>query len=249
MKPHFKRRGFTLPEILTVSAILLVLVGILVVPLGRAINAPRAAAILQRSHAYAAFIRDALNSPTFRGQIPVTRSGNGGVIPTAGQLSAASTTIQESGVSFDLVMVAERMIERFEEFKYGAPGRPEIGVRWDTSSRAFVASPDLAATVSAIPSTVTWQRIESRLSNPALSPELAQGANFQAAPGLNLPSQAVVVYWRFPGAPQSFAEELAKVANKPEHRPASGAPALVGPVAYATPVDGITDVYLYICHQ
>jgi len=242
-------RGFTLLEILTVCGLITVLLGILIFAIGRAMNAPRATAVLQRSKTYAALIRDALNAPSFRGQLPVTHSGNGGVVPTSGQLAAGSAATKDNGCSFEVVMLAERMIERFEEVSYGSPARPLLGVQWDPAGRTFVAAPDLAATVAAIPAAVTWQRLESRISDPATSPELAQGANFQAITGVNLPPQVVVVYWRFPSAPQSFAEALAKAANKPEYRPAAGAACTVGPVVYAAPVNGLTDVYVYLCHQ
>ena len=241
------RRAFTLFEILAVAVIISVLAGILIVAVARASNGPKAAKFLQLSKTYAAFLRDAAaNNPTFRGQLPVTRSGGGATIPTAGQLALASVAAKETGASFDLVMLAERMIERLDEINYGGPNRPAIGVQWDTTNRTFVANPDTPAAVAAIPAAVTWQRIESRLSDPTLSPDTAQGANFQFTPGVNLPAQVVVVYWWLPQAPQALAEELVRKANKPEHQPASGAAATIGPVAYAAPVGGFTDIFLYV---
>jgi Tfp pilus assembly major pilin PilA len=248
MKPA-SLRAFTLFEVLAVAAIVTLLAGIVIHAVGRVMNGPRATAILQRSKTYSAFIRDAVQSSGFRGRIPITRSGYGGVVPATGQLAAAAGAARDIACSFDLIMTAERMIERFEEVGHGGPTRPAIGVQWDPAARAFFAAPDTLATISAFPAAVTWQRIESRLSDPALAPEIAQGANFQTTAGVNLPAQCVVVYWRFPAATQSFAEDLAKAANKPEHRPAAGAAAVVGPVTYAAPVNGLTDVFVYILHQ
>jgi hypothetical protein len=242
-------RAFTLFEILAVAAILTFLGGILIHAIGRVMNGPRATAILQRSRTYAAVIRDAANYPAFGGRLPVTRGGNGAVVPATGLLASAPAAVRDVACSFDLILTAERLIERFEEVGYGGASRPTVGVEWDSATRAFRAAPDTAATLAAIPPAVAWQRLESRLSNPSLSPEVAEGANFQTLPGLNLPAQCVVVYWRLPQATQSFAEDLAKAANKPEHRPAAGAAAVIGPVAYAAPVAGRTDVFVYLLHQ
>ena len=251
MRTNRQLRAFSLIEIVIVTGILTVITGIVVVAYSRVANGPKASRVLQMSKAYAGYIREAAqNNRNFRGQLPVTRTGGGGTIPLTGQLALpANATAAEIGVSFDLVMTAERMIELFSEIPYGEPARPSLAIRWDTTNRVFVANPDVAASVSAIPTTMSWQRIESRVSNPALSPDVAQGANFQSAPGVGLPAQVVVVYWRLPNAPQAFAEELAKKANKPEHVPPSGAACAVGPVAYAAPSSGVTDVYVYIYHQ
>jgi hypothetical protein len=248
MKPT-RTRAFTLVEVLTVAVILTLLAGVLFHAIGRVLNGPRATALLQRSHTYAALIREALNSPTFRGALPLTHSGGGGTVPAIGLLAAAPAAARDIACSFDLILSAERWIERFEGVNYGGAVPPAIGVQWDPAARAFAAVPDTATTIAAIPPAVGWQRLESRLSEPAVSPDLAQGANFQLSPGLDLPPQRVVVYWRLPGATQAFAEELAKTANKAEHRPAPGAAAVVGPVAYAAPVDGRTDVFVYVLHQ
>lgn len=246
-----RRAGFSLVEIVLVTGLLTVIVGIVVLALARVGNAPKAVRFLQLAKVFAGYIREsAQNNPSFRGQLPVTRSGSGGVPPLGGLLALpANAAAAERAVSFDLVMMGERMIEAFSEIPYGGATRPNVPVRWDGASRTFVATPDVAASVAAIPAVVTWQRIEARLSNPAVSPELAEGANFQSAPGINLPAQVVVVYWRLPAVPQALAEEMARRANKPEHQPAAGAAARVGPVAYAAPVAGFTDVYLYIYHQ
>ncbi|NUQ66354.1 MAG: type II secretion system protein [Pirellulales bacterium] len=248
MKPA-SRRAFTLLEVLAIAAILTLLAGILIHAIGRVMDAPRATAVLHRARTYAALIREIVNQPSFGGRLPLTRSGNGGAVPATGLLAAASDTVRDIACSFDLILTGQRIIERFEEVEYGGIQRPILGIQWNSAARAFAAAPDTAATIAAIPAAMTWQRIESRLSDPSLSPEIAQGANFQTLPGLNLPPQCVVVYWRFPRATQSFAEELAKAANKPEHRPAAGAPATVGPVAYATPVGGRTDVFVYLLHH
>jgi hypothetical protein len=90
-------------------------------------------------------------------------------------------------------------------------------------------------------------RAEARVSNPALAPSAAQGANFRTrGASTNLPANVTVAYLVIPNCPAKDAYELAVRMNGAQMAPVEGAASDLGTVAYAAPVNGLTDVYVYL---
>ena len=89
-------------------------------------------------------------------------------------------------------------------------------------------------------------RAEARTANPLLAPSAALGANFRLDGTTNLTANYVVAYLVLPACPARDAYELALSMNGAQLAPVEGAASDSGVVAYAAPVNGITDVYVYL---
>ncbi len=89
--------------------------------------------------------------------------------------------------------------------------------------------------------------VEARSSNAALAPSAAQGANFRLRDTTtNLSANLVVAYLVIPNCPARDAYELALSMNAPQLAPVEGAASDTGIVAYAAPLNGVTDVYVHL---
>ncbi len=253
MKTRQSTRGFTLTEILIAAGIATAILGTLVAAFGPATERARAGALLRRAREHGVFLRDAVNARTLPEPLPMTRAGNGGTVPSSGALAGGSAAKQDQAANFDAVMLAHQLVESIPPLPFGTT-RPlwAEAVKWDTTTKTFLFSSDSqyagAEAAWAAAATVSWPRLESRLSDPSLAPSAAAGANFRLARAVDLGAQRVVIFWRLPNVTAAFALALAKAANPVDYQPASGTALDIGPVAYAAPVNDRTDVYLYIIH-
>ena len=62
----------------------------------------------------------------------------------------------------------------------------------------------------------------------------------------NRPTNVIIAYLVIIGAPANDAYELALAMNAPQLAPLPGAACDTGLVAYAAPVNGVTDVFIFI---
>ena len=113
---------------------------------------------------------------------------------------------------------------------------------WNQATQAWVMTPDAAP----LRDWTTVTRIEARTSNPLLAPSAALGANFRLDGSTDLGLSVVVAYLVIPAASASDARALAVAMNGNQPAPALGAASDAGLVAYAAPVNGVTDVYVYL---
>lgn len=237
-------RGYSLLELVMVLAIVSVLVGLL---LPKGFDALRNARVQEVKGAMATLktaITDFIATPGGSGSIPRTE-GTG--IPCSGAaLSGATDTAKGNGARLDTVLLATGKIERPLSLRMGTQSYISTGtgneMTWNQASQAFVITPDAAPLRNW--SAVT--RVEARSSNPALLPSAAQGANFRLDGLTDRPSNVVIAYLVIPNCPAQDAYLLALSTNAPQLAPAPGAACDTGLIAYAAPINGVTDVYCYL---
>ncbi len=248
MKYHSRKytapKGYSLLELVLVIAIVAVLVGLLLPKGFDALRTARVQQVEKTVDTVKTAIVDYLALAGGNGSLPRTE-GTG--IPTTGAaLSGASDTAKGNAARLDTVLLATGRLERPLSLRMGTQSYVSAGsgneVAWNQAALAFALSPD------AVPqrnwSAVT--RVEARSSNPALAPSAALGANFRLDGTTNLTANSVVAYLVIPACPARDAYELAVAMNGAQLAPVEGAASDSGVVAYATPANGVTDVYVYL---
>lgn len=239
-----KNRGFTLLELALVLGIVAVLVSVL---LPKGLDALRNARIQQVAKTVDTLktaIVTYLTLPGGNGALPRTE---GAAIPTAGAaLGGASDTAKGNAARLDVTLLATGIMEKPLSLRMGTQAHVSTGtgneLAWSQSLLAFTLTPD------AVPQR-NWSavaRVEARSSNPVLAPSAAQGANFRPDGVTNLNTNLVVAYLVIPNTPARDAFELATQLNGAQLAPAEGAACDTGQVAYAVPLNGVTDVYILL---
>lgn len=245
MKAKLKNcRGFSLLEMVLVLAIFGIIVGLLLPKGFEALRSARVQEVRTTVNTLRTAISDLISMPGGSGSIPRTE-GTG--IPCSGTaLSGATDTAKGNGARLDAVLLAIGKLERPLSLRMGSQVYASTGsgneMSWDTTTQAFIMTPD------AVPqrnwSAVT--RVEARTANAALAPSAAQGANFRLDGITNRNTNVIIAYLVIPGVPATDAYQLALTLNAPQLAPTLGAACDAGQVAYAAPVNGITDVYVYL---
>ena len=239
-----RTQGFSLLELVMVLVVIAIIVGSL---LPKGIDAIRTARI-QNVEKTVETLKTALMEyialPGGNGSLPRTE---GAGIPCSGAaLSGASDPAKGNGARLDAVLLATGKLERPLTLKLGSQFYASTGsgneMTWNQAQQAFVITPD------AVPQR-NWSavsRVEARTANPALAPSAALGANFRLDGITNISANYVVAYLVIPACPARDAYELAVALNGPQLAPLEGASCDTGIVAYPTPANGITDVYVYL---
>ena len=239
-----KLAGFTLIEILTVAAIITVLVGVTIAGLTKGTENGRAAgvvgAVSQIKSAVKQFADD------HGGLVPVTDSTTAANLPTSGTtFSAATATVLSKAIILDTVLLTERGAERAIQLPAG-PNPPPVNasaadVLWDSTLQKFKMNPDAAPTRDYS----LCNRLECQISS-ATSPETALGTNFFLDGTNGIPSGRRVVCAVIPGCPASLAYKISLKLDGVGFSTNETTLDNKGSVVYNTPVNGVTDVYLYI---
>lgn len=239
-----RARGYSLLELVLVLAIVSVLVGLL---LPKGFDALRSARVQQVEKAIETLktaLTDFIAMPGGNGSLP--RTEGIGVPCSGAALSGATDAAKGNGARLDAVLLAAGKIERPISLRMGSQFYASAGtgneMQWNQALQAFTMTPDAAPLRNW--SAVT--RVEARTANPALAPSAALGANFRLDGTTNLNANYVVAYLVIPQVPARDAYELALSMNGPQLAPAEGAACDTGVVAYAAPVNGTTDVYIYV---
>jgi len=241
---HHQNQGYSLLELVMVLAIVSVLVGLL---LPKGFDALRNARVQEVKSAAATLktaLTDLIAMPGGNGSIPRTE-GTG--IPCSGAaLSGATDAAKGNGARLDTVLLATGKLERPLSLRMGSQVYTSTGtgneMTWNQAAQAFVITPDAAPQRNWTAVT----RIEARSSNPALLPSAAQGANFRLDGVTNRSANVIVAYLVITNCPAKDAYELALSMNAPQLAPVENAACDTGLVAYAAPLNGVTDVYLYL---
>jgi len=248
MKTNIHRQsvtsGYSLLELVLVLAIVSVLVGLLLPKGFDALRNARIQQVAKTVDTLKTALTDFIAMPGGNGTLPRTE---GTTIPTSGAALTGATDIAKgNGARLDSVLLATGKLERPLTLRMGSQVYTSTGsgneMTWNQALSAFVISPD------AVPlrnwSAIT--RIEARSSNAALAPSAAQGANFRLDGLTNRGANLVIAYLVITGCPAKDAYELALSMNAPQLAPIEGAACDTGLVAYAAPVNGTTDVYVYL---
>ena len=237
-------QGYSLLELVLVLAIISVLVGLL---LPKGFDALRNARVQQTAETVNTLktaLVDFIAMPGGSGSLPRTE-GTG--IPCSGAaLSGATDPAKGNGARLDAVLLATGKIERPLGLRMGSQIYASTGtgneMAWNQATQSFIMTPDAAPLRNW--SAVT--RVEARSSTPGTLPSLALGANFRLDGANDLASNLVVAYLVIPGCPAKDALDLATQLNGAQLAPVAGAASDAGVVAYAAPINGITDVYVYL---
>jgi prepilin-type N-terminal cleavage/methylation domain-containing protein len=239
-----RTQGYSLLELVLVLAIVSVLVGLLLPKGFDALRTARVQQVEKTVETLKTALTDYVAMPGGNGSIPRTE---GAGIPCSGAaLSGATDAAKGNGARLDAVLLAAGKIERPIALRMGSQFYASTGtgneMLWNQALQAFALTPDAAPLRNW--SAVT--RAEARTANPALAPSAAQGANFRLDGVTNLNANYVVAYLVIPQVPARDAYELALAMNGPQLAPAEGAACDAGLVAYAAPLNGITDVFVYV---
>lgn len=239
-----KLRGYSLLELVLVLAIVSVLVGLLLPKGFDALRNARIQEVKSAANTLKTALTDLITMPGGSGSIPRTE-GSG--IPTSGAaLTGATDPAKGNAARLDTVLLATGKMERPLSLRMGSQvyisGGSGNEIAWSQTAQAFVMSPDAAPLRDW--SSVT--RVEARTANPALAPSAALGANFRLDGVTNRSANVIVAYLVIRGCPAKDAYELALSMNAPQLAPVEGAACDTGLVAYAAPLNGITDVYVYL---
>lgn len=241
----FRRsHGYSLLELVLVIAVIAVLVGLLLPKGFDALRNARVQQVEKTVDTLKTALTDYLSMAGGNGSLPRTE-GTG--IPTSGAaLTGATDAAKGNAARLDTVLLATGKIERPLSLRMGTQAFVSTGtgneLMWNQASLAFVMTPDAAPQRNWSPVT----RVEARTANPALAPSAAAGANFRLDGTTSISANYVVAYLVIPACPARDAYELALAMNGAQLAPVEGAACDTGIVAYATPANGITDVYVYI---
>lgn len=241
---RLKSRGYSLLELVLVLAIVAVLVGLLLPKGFDALRNARIQEVKTAANTLKTALTDLIAMPGGNGSIPRTE-GTG--VPTTGTaLSGATDIAKGNGARLDTVLLAAGKLERPLSLRMGSQVYTSTGtgneMTWNQATQAFVMNPDAAPQRNW--SNIT--RVEARSSNPVLLPSAAQGANFRLDGITDRSANVIVAYLVITACPAKDAYELALSMNAPQLAPVEGAACDTGLVAYAAPVDGVTDVYVYL---
>jgi len=237
-------QGYSLLELVLVLAIVSVLVGLLLPKGFDALRNARVQQVEKTVDTLKTALTDFISMPGGNGTFPRTE-GTG--VPCSGTaLSGATDTAKGNGARLDAVLLAAGKLDRPLSLRMGTQLYTSTGtgneMLWNQALQAFTMTPDAAPLRNW--SSVT--RAEARTGNPALAPSAAQGANFRVDGTTNLTANVIVAYLVIPGVPAKDAYELALSMNGPQLAPVEGAACDSGVVAYAAPVNGLTDVYVLL---
>lgn len=239
-----RSKGYSLLELVLVLAIVAVLVGLLLPKGFDALRNARIQEVKTAANTLKTALTDLIAMPGGNGSIPRTE-GTG--IPASGTALAGATDIAKGNAArLDTVLLATGKLERPLSLRMGSQVYTSTGtgneLAWDQASQSFVMTPDAAPQRN-------WSgvtRIEARSSSPALTPSAAEGANFRLDGMTDRSANVIIAYLVIAGCPAKDAYELALSMNAPQLAPVEGADCDTGMVAYAAPVDGVTDVYVYL---
>jgi prepilin-type N-terminal cleavage/methylation domain-containing protein len=239
-----RTQGYSLLELVLVLAIVSVLVGLLLPKGFDALRTARVQQVEKTVETLKTALTDYIAMPGGNGSLPRTE-GTG--VPCSGAaLSGATDTAKGNGARLDAVLLTAGKIERPISLRMGSQFYTATGtgneMLWNQALQAFVVTPDAAPLRNW--SAVT--RVEARTANPALAPSVAQGANFRLDGVTNFNANYVVAYLVIPQVPARDAYELALSMNGPQLAPVEGAACDTGVVAYAAPLNGTTDVFVYV---
>jgi len=256
MNLNSNSRAFTLTEILVSLTIGVAILGALFVALRPVYERAQAAIVLKRARDYGLLLRDAVNNRAISDPVPLTAplgrltAVSGTYLPSLISAGYAAPTI---GCSYVRILYGLGLIDSWKEPNYrGLDAVPSWSqyIIWDKTTNTFNADSMPAAERTAFEASglPTWSRMLCVLSTTG-QPSSAAGANYWFGRNSgDLPINSRVVVWRLVNCPQSFAEALAKAANPPDLRPASGDACDYGPVTYPAPTNGVTNVNIYLIH-
>ncbi len=187
----------------------------------------------------------------------VTKPGSLGVLPLSegtipdSQLSVsggATAADVAKAATIDQMLVAEGFLDKTVNITLAGqnPVPAGAGVTWNVTTQKWTATAAPTADYSGS------ARVETVMSDPNASPDIAAGTNFNLnGDGVTrIPANIVVEYMAIPNCPAQAAWELSNFIDGPAMTQADNTTADArGAVAYAQPITGFTTVYVYVTQQ
>ena len=238
------KRGYSLLELVLVLAVVSTLIGLLLPKGFDTLRNARVQEVKNAVNTLKTALTDLITMSGGSGSIPRTE-GTG--IPTSGAaLTGATDAAKGNAARLDAILMATGKLERPLSLRMGSQVYTSTGsgneLTWNQATQTFVMTPDAAP----LRDWTGVTRIEARTANPALAPSAALGANFRIDGVTNRSANVIVAYLVIRSCPAKDAYELALSMNAPQLAPVEGAACDIGLVAYTAPLNGVTDVYVYL---
>ena len=255
-KNQRRQCGFTLIELGVVLAIIGVLASIAVPSVSYFLRQGRVKNVTGSINSIRNWVGSLQASGLVGGALPVTE---GSRPPSTGAALSAQDAVEVANAArLDHILVSAGITDKLLTFGMGAKLSASEGsgaeLSWHPSKRTFFMSAGSGVISDTDTAKRDWSncsRLETRLSNPAVAPSEALGANFRLDGVTNMPANTIVTYAVLKEVPYKDAIELAKAMNGEDLVPSAEdleSAQDLGPVVFQRPGTGsaTVDVYVFV---
>lgn len=240
LRPPAPRRAFTLVEILIVLVIVGIIATLVVANAPEYLRRGRVTAVLGAADSIRTAANAYVTKSTGLHTLPLTE----GTIPSSMYTGTGTSSANvAAAATLDKMLLTEGMLAKPIVYKMGLAKLPTgtSAVSWDSANMAWTGS---TPTVS-YAGTSRAECITSSSATPG-----TDGSNFFLDGTASLPANVRVAFLLLKDVPAEDAYQLSLAIDGEAMSGASNAVADTrGSVAYAAPINGVSDVYVYVVHM